>query len=111
MIPLILLAAAFGITAILLIVILGRYADRGVKLAYADQTIKELKEKLEAAVEKQENLTSRVENVEAIVISEAWDSLQKDPLPEPAPPLSLPDEPDDLSNEEKAARLARRHRL
>ena len=100
-----LLVAAVGIAAVAVILLFWRYADRRVKEAYSDVSPEELEEKLEEALEQQALLTARVEHLEAIVASEAWNAL-----PEPAPPLTLPDEPTDLSNEEKLARLARRRR-
>ena len=103
--PLLLLTAAVGITAVAVILLFWRYADRGVKEAYPDVSPEELEKKLEDALEQQALLTARVEHLEAIVASEAWNAL-----PEIKPPLALPDEPADLSNEEKVARLARRRR-
>ncbi len=108
MIPLLLLTAAFGVAAVLLLVFVGRYADRGVRLAHADETITALQQQLEEALARQENLTGRVENLEAIVISEAWDAFQAGHVQEGAASLALPEaEP---SDEEKAALLARRQR-
>ncbi len=52
-------------------------------------------------------LRDRVEHLETIVVSEAWDASDED---KPALPLALPDKPADLSNEEKVANLARRQR-
>jgi hypothetical protein len=104
-ITLLLLLTAFGIMAALLFVMLGRYADRGAKLLDADETITELQATLEKALDEQAHLTRRVENLEAIVTSEAWDALQENPR------LDVPPEPSpELSDEEKAARLARRQR-
>lgn len=99
---LLMLLAAFGVTAVLLFVILGRYADRSLKLTHADETITELHDKLEQALEEQVHLTRRVENLEAIVTSEAWDTMHEDSV------LDVPEE--ELSDGEKAARQARRQR-
>ncbi len=108
MIPLLLLAAAFGVAAVLLLIFVGRYADRGARLAYADETILGLKQQLDEAQARQANLVARVENLEAIVTSEAWDAFQAGRLSEGRPAPLLPEaEPTD---EEKAARLARRQR-
>ncbi len=106
MIPLLLLAAAFGVAAVLLLIFVGRYADRGARLAYADETILDLKQQLDEAQARQANLVARVENLEAIVTSEAWDAFQAGRLSE-GPPALPEAEPTD---EEKAARLARRQR-
>ena len=103
--PLFLLAAAVGVIAVTAIVLLWRYVDRRVKEAYPHVSPAVLEKKLEEALEQQALLTARVEHLEAIVASEAWNALPRD---EPTPPLALPDEPAGLSNEEKVARLARR---
>ena len=89
----------------------GRYAERGIKLEAADETIAALTEKLEAALEEHANLRQRVENLETIVTTEAWDAFQQQQLAEPAPPRSLTDAlPEEESAAEKAAQLARRQR-
>ncbi len=107
MMPLLLLVAAFGITAVVFILLFWRYADHRVKQAYPEESPEALKKLLEDALEQQALLTARVEHLEAIVASEAWNASDED---KPAPPLALPDKPADLSNEEKVANLARRQR-
>jgi len=107
MIPYLLMATAFGIVAVLLLIFVGRYAERGAKLAHADDTITALTEQLDAALEKQTRLTTRVENLEAIVTGEAWEAFQRGDLLE-GPSIDIPEEP---SNEEKAAQMARRQRI
>ena len=102
--PLFLLAAAVGITAVVIILLLWRYLDRRVKETYPDASPGELEKKLEEALQQHALLTARVEHLEAIVTSQMWDALQED---KPAPPLALPAE---LSNEEKMAHLAKRRR-
>ncbi len=102
--PLFLLAAAVGITAVALILLFWRYADRRVKETYPDASPEELEKKLEEALQQHVLLTARVEHLEAIVTSQMWDALRED---KPVPPLALPAE---LSNEEKVARLAKRRR-
>lgn len=97
--PIILLATAVLITAILFAVLFGRYAERGVQLEDADRTIAALQDQVDVLTEQQERLTHRIENLEAIVTTEAWDELHE---PHLAPP-----EPDP---EEKAKQLARRQR-
>jgi hypothetical protein len=106
MIPYLLMATAFGIVAVLLLIFVGRYAERGAKLAHADDTIIALKERLDAALAEQARLTTRVENLEAIVTGEAWEAFQQGGLLE-EPPVEIPEEP---SNEEKATQMARRQR-
>ena len=103
--PLLLLVAAFGITAVVFILLFWRYADHRVKQAYPEESPEALKKLLEDALEQQALLTARVEHLETIVVS--WDASDED---KPALPLALPDKPADLSNEEKVARLARRRR-
>ena len=71
------LAAAVGITAVAVILLFWRYADRRVKEAYPDASPAELEKKLEEALEQQALLTARVEHLEAIVVSEAWNALQE----------------------------------
>ncbi len=105
MMPLLLLVAAFGITAVVLMLLFWRYADQRVKQAYPEASPDALKKMLEDALEQQALLRARVEHLEAIVVS--WDASDED---QPALPLALPDKPADLSNEEKVARLARRRR-
>ena len=102
-----LMAAAFGIVAVLLLLMVGRYAERGARLANVDDTLTELTEKLDQSLEEQARLRTRVENLEAIVTGEAWDAFQRgDILQGPAEASAR--EP---SNEDKAARMARRQRL
>ncbi len=105
--PLFLLAAAVGITAVVLILLVWRYLDRRVKETYPDASPGELEKKLEQALQQHALLTARVEHREAIVTSQMWDALHED---KPAPPLALPPEPAELSNEEKVASLAKRRR-
>lgn len=95
--PIILLAAAILITAVLFAVLFGRYAERGIQLEDADRTIAALQDQVEGLTDQQERLTHRIENLEAIVTTEAWDELHE---PDLAPP-----EPDP---EEQADQLARR---
>ena len=70
--PLFLLTAAVGITAVAVILLFWRYADRRVKDAYSDVSPEELEKKLEQALEQQQHLISRIEHLEAIVASEPW---------------------------------------
>ncbi len=100
-----LLLVSFGVMAVLLFVILGRYADRGLKLDQADETLAEVQSRLEEAFDEQARLTRRVEILEAIVTSEAWDAFQEGRLPPLAAPLE-----EELTDEEKAARIAGRSR-
>jgi cell division protein FtsB len=97
--PILLLATAVLVTAVLFAILFGRYAERGVKLEDADRTITALQDQVDVLTEQQERLTHRIENLEAIVTTEAWDELHDASLapPEPGP-------------EEKAAQLARRQR-
>jgi hypothetical protein len=70
-----------------------------------DASANEVQQMLSGLSEEIAHLTRRVENVEAIVTTEEWDRLQS--VPRPA--LELPEE-DTSSDEEAAARLARRLR-
>ena len=97
--PIILLATAVLITAILFAVLFGRYAERGVQLEDADRTIAALQDQVDRLTEQQGRLMHRIENLEAIVTTEAWDELHE---PHLAPP--------ELDPEEKADQLARRQR-
>ncbi len=103
MLPYLLLVAGLLITAVLLVAFFMRFAAQGVKLEDADNTITALNEHLQALQAEHERLTQRIQNLEAIVTTEAWDALPEQQrqalmdLPEPAEP----------SPEEKAARLAR----
>lgn len=73
MMPLLLLVAAFGITAVVGILLFWRYADQRIKQAYPEASPDALKKLLEEVLEQQALLTAGVEHLEAIVVSEAWD--------------------------------------
>jgi hypothetical protein len=107
MIAYLLMALAFGISAVLLLLFVGRYAERGAKLANADETITDLSVRLEQAEVQQARLTSRIENLEAIVTGEAWEAFQQGNILQAPLPVEIPEEP---SNEDKAAQMARRQR-
>ena len=100
MFPVFLLAAAVGVIAVALLFLFWRNVDRRVQLAYGDQTVDELTERLEQALEQQKYLTSRVEHIEAIIAAEPWDAAQKQRVLPPAQP--------DTSIEEPIARPERR---
>ncbi len=76
MMPLLLLGAAFGITAVVLMLLFWRYADQQVKQAYPEASPDALKKMLEDALEQQALLRARVEHLEAIVVS--WDASDED---------------------------------
>ena len=101
--PLFLLTAAIGITAVAVILLFWRYADRRVKDAYSDVPPEELEKKLEQALAQQQHLVSRVEHLEAIVASEPWNTSQA----HTAPPLGLPGDEADIPPEERAGRRQR----
>ena len=84
MFPVLLLAAAVGVIAVALLFLFWRQMDRRVQLAFSDQNIDDLAERLEQALEQQQHLTSRIEHLEAIVAGEPWEKNL------PTPPLALP---------------------
>ena len=100
MMPLFLLATAFGITAVALILLFWRYADRRIQEAYPDESQADLQKMLADALEQQALLTERVEHLETIIASETWDTRQKE---QATLPLALPD----ASPEEQARRRQR----
>lgn len=98
-----LLAGLLGVVIILAIVAFGRYAEQGVNQQIANQSIAALEQQLAEALEEQGRLNERVQNLEAIVTSEAWDDWQKQQRLAPDP--LVPDEPPPA---DKAAQMARR---
>ena len=96
MFPVFLLAAAVGVIAVALLFLFWRQMDRRVQLAFSDQNIDDLAERLEQALEQQQHLTSRIEHLEAIVASEPWETTKN----LPTPPLTLPGAQTDPSSEE-----------
>ena len=105
MVPLFLLAASVGVIAVALLFLFWRTVDRRVQLAYGEDTIEELTQQLEQALEQQHHLTSRIEHLEAIVASEPWDASRQEQ--QPTPPLTLPDAETDASSEERTDRRQR----
>lgn len=103
MIPLLLLASASGVAAVAIILIFWRYADRRIKDAYPDETPEALKKRLDEALDQQALLTARVEHLEAIVASEAWEALSREETPRPAP-----EEASDAASEENTRRPSQR---
>ena len=106
MFPVFLLAAAVGVIAVALLFLFWRNVDRRVKLAYGDDTIEELRQRLEQALEQQQHLTSRVEHLEAIVAGEPWDASRQ--VQQATPPLTLPEAEADVSSEKPADLPGRR---
>ncbi len=102
MVTVFLLAAAVGVIAVALLFVFWRNVDQRVQQAYGDDTIEELTERLEDALEQQQHLVSRVEHLEAIVASEPWETARQGG--QPAPPLTLPDAEADESSGERAGR-------
>lgn len=100
--PFYLLIAAIGVIAVALLFLFWRTVDRRIQLAYGDDTVEELKARLEEALEQQQHLTSRVEHLEAIVASEPWDAARQ--VEQSTPPLSLPDAEADESSDERVGR-------
>ena len=90
--PLLLLTAAFFVVAMLMLFLFARQVDRRFKLQDPEPALTDLA----ATVAR---LEERIRNLEAIVTTEAWDALKDKTPPPPQPELSDP---------EKAARLARR---
>ena len=103
--PFFLLVAAVGIIAVMLLFLFWRAMDRRVQLAYGDDSMEELTQQLEQALEQQQHLTSRVEHLEAIVASEPWDTARLNQ--QPTPPLTLPDAEADAASDEQAGQRQR----
>ena len=85
MFPVFLLAAAVGVIAVALLFLFWRQMDRRVQLAFSDQNIDDLAERLEQALEQQQHLISRIEHLEAIVAGEPWETRKNLPTPPLAP--------------------------
>lgn len=100
MLPYLFLVAGAVVTAVLLVLFFLRFAEQGVKLEEADGTIAALRDDLETLQAEHDRLTRRIQNLEAIVTTEAWDAL-------PEHQRMKPPEPAEPTPEEKAARLAR----
>jgi len=82
----------------------------GNSAAQIDQGVKELEREVSSLRDERKALVQRVQNLEAIVASEAWDTLGADrELAQAKAPLELP-EPDDDAEAEEVARIARRLR-
>lgn len=108
MLPFLIIIFGLVVMVLLFTVFFGRYAERGLKLEAADETIATLTEKLEQALDEHVHLRERIENLEAIVTTEAWDDFQRQQLLEPAPPRSLAEAlPDEETDAERVARMAR----
>jgi predicted nuclease with TOPRIM domain len=93
--------------------------ELGASTQEVEETIQALRERLNRVEQERDALIERVQNLETIVTSEAWDALQ-DPttdaasLPEASDPAELESSPDQDAagdaTEEQAKRLARRLR-
>ena len=77
-----------------------------------EDTVRHLSEVLERSEAQRAKLTRRLENLETIVTSEAWDELHEAPLPEAEPPKpALSSQLDGKEREqprERAERMAQR---
>ena len=100
-----LLAAAVSIVAVALLFLFWRNVDRRVQLAYGDENVEDLTERLEEALEQQQQLTSRIEHLEAIIAAEPWEAALKQRM---LPPAQAEEEPVGKSQEEKATQPDRR---
>lgn len=78
MVP-VLLFAAVGLVMVALLFLAWRQIDRRIALAYADQDIEVVQRQLEEALARQKQLTTRVEHLEAIIVSEPWEAAQTQP--------------------------------
>ncbi len=75
-----------------------------------ETTVQRLEKALEASETEREGVERRLQNLEAIVTSEAWDTLH-DKAPSHTPLLEeLPSEPSEAAPTQQAERLARRVR-
>ncbi len=87
----------------------------GASTQEVEETIRALRERLERVEQERDALVSRVQNLETIVTSEAWDALQ-DPTADAGESSSVGLEPPSeqnrigLDTEEQAEKLARRLR-
>ena len=100
------LAAAVGVIAVALLFLFWRNVDRRVQLAFSDESVEDMTQQLEEALEEIKHLTSRVEHLEAIVASEPWD-LSKTSS---APPLVLPEEEEEEEEDAPKERTDSRQR-
>lgn len=76
-----------------------------------EDAVTSLRGEVDTLHEERRALNQRVQNLEAIVTSEAWDTLGRDPELARAktPPLQLPD-PEETDEAEQIAKMARRLR-
>ena len=83
----------------------------GSSTAELESTVTSLKEEIEELREERMTLVHRIQNLEAIVTSEAWDTLGSDRelAAAKAPPLELP-EAEETDEAEQVARIAKRLR-
>ncbi|MFY0684546.1 MAG: hypothetical protein JXR20_08340 [Balneola sp.] len=63
---------------------------------------------IESNQEQQENILSRLQNLETIVTSEAWEAINKNEDPEYIDLLLKDDEEEEISSEEKTQNIAKR---
>jgi hypothetical protein len=84
--------------------------DLGTSATNLQGSVRDLLDALEESRLRQERMTQRLENLETIVTSEAWDTLKAGEDPEQRPDLLKDDNPEELNAEEKASRIARRVR-
>ena len=86
-------------------------AKIGTTTSALEGVAESLRGDVEALLKEQRALNQRIQNLETIVTSEAWDTLGTDRelAQAKAPPLSLP-ELDEEDDTEQAARIARRLR-
>ena len=86
----------------------------GSSTSELESAVTTLTETLKQSEAQQEALVERIQNLEAIVTTQAWDALHDDALPTSERERRLAsarlvlDEPDEPSDAEKTARLARR---
>ncbi len=86
-------------------------ADIGVTTSELEGVLTTLQDEVNSLREERRALNQRVQNLEAIVTSEAWDTLGKDPELAQAKTLSLQlPEPEETDDAEQIARMARRLR-
>jgi len=71
------------------------------------QSLAEQTGSVQNVVDSQEKLIERIQHLEAIVTSEAWDAMAQEKQERIAEHLLQPEEPEEESDEDRAARLAR----
>lgn len=87
----------------------------GASTGELENTVSALEAELEASEKQRKALERRIQNLETIVTSQAWDALhsadRSEQMQIDGGPLSLPENEEEGTDEERAARLARRLKI